>query len=231
MIPPGAGEVSVVWQRHRFAYAYAATLAARARVLDVGCGTGYGAALLAETAAHVTALDYDPAAIAHAQAHYARPNVAFRVARAEDVSEHAAYDLALSFQVIEHVPDVDAFTARLKAAIRTGGRVLITTPNLKQRLPAAEANPFHVSEMTYPEFQALMSRHFARFEVLGVGYPPLPRWVRLVKRTPLYRWGRHLSRGSALKRAGSAALGLTTFAILRERVAEEAVDLLGVGYA
>ncbi|HYE59146.1 MAG TPA: methyltransferase domain-containing protein [Rhodothermales bacterium] len=229
MIPPGEGEVSVVWQRHHFAYAYAAALAAGARVVDVGCGTGYGAALLAETAAHVTALDYDQAAIAYAQAHYARPNVDFRVARAEDLAGVGAYDLALSFQVVEHVPDVDAFVARLKAAVRSGGRVLLTTPNLKRRLPASEANPFHVSEMTHAEFSALMARHFASYEVLGVGYPPLPGWVRLVKRTPLYRWGRRLSRGSALKRAGSQALGLTRFALLHARVAEEAVDLLGVG--
>ncbi len=230
MIPPAGGEVSVVWQRHRFAYGFAAGYATSGRVLDVGCGTGYGAALLAETAAEVVALDYSADAIAYAEAHYARPNLHFRVARAEDVAEAGAFDLALSYQVIEHVPDVDAFTAMLKAAVRPGGHVLITTPNLKRRAPGGEVNPFHVSEMTHAEFAALMARHFARFEVLGVGYPPLPGWVRLAKATPFYRWGRRLGRGSALKKAGSAALGLTRFALLRTRVAEEAVDLLGVGY-
>ena len=44
-------------------YVFARQFAHDAKVLDFGCGTGYGAALLAETANSVLGLDIDPAAL------------------------------------------------------------------------------------------------------------------------------------------------------------------------
>ncbi|MDO8748117.1 MAG: class I SAM-dependent methyltransferase [Candidatus Omnitrophota bacterium] len=47
------------------------------KVLDVGCGDGYGADYLAAEVFEVTALDYDEAVIAAARAKYGRPNLKF----------------------------------------------------------------------------------------------------------------------------------------------------------
>ena len=57
------------------------------RVLDFGCGTGYGAALLAKAGASVDGLDSSPTAIAYATANFGGPTVRFAVA---DLMEPAA---------------------------------------------------------------------------------------------------------------------------------------------
>jgi len=50
------------------------------RVLDFGCGTGYGAALLARAGASVDGVDSSPAAITYAMANFGGPSVRFVVA-------------------------------------------------------------------------------------------------------------------------------------------------------
>ncbi len=221
MIPPTGGEVSLVWARHRVAYALAAEMATKhaaamgaaanrpLRILDVGTGTGYGARMLADAVAPaggtVTALDAAADAVDYARAHYAAANMTVEVGTDAtlDAPEHAgAYDLVASFQVIEHAHDAPRFLARLLAATRPGGAVLVTTPNLRRRLPAAEANPFHHSEMTHAEFAAMLAASGVRFDLWGVGYAGRPAWQRWLSSTALYRWGRRLGRGSALKRVG-----------------------------
>ena len=134
--------------------------------------------------------------------------------------------------MIEHARDAPRFLARLLAATRPGGTVLVTTPNLRRRLPAADANPFHHSEMTHAEFAAMLASALgasgARFDLWGVGYAGRPAWQRWLSSTRLYRWGRRLGRASVVKRVGVAALGLGAPVVLRRRVAEDAVDLLAV---
>ena len=50
---------NVTYQRCQFAYEYAKPLIAGKKVLDVGCGLAYGTALMAESAASITGIDYD----------------------------------------------------------------------------------------------------------------------------------------------------------------------------
>src|SRR5438552_8798835 len=52
-------------------YRFAAEAVRGKRVLDVACGSGYGCAILAETAAEVVGVDISAEAVAHAAARYA----------------------------------------------------------------------------------------------------------------------------------------------------------------
>ena len=53
-----------LYYEHLARYMFAAALARGRRVLDAGCGAGYGAALLASSGAHsVTAIDIAPEAV------------------------------------------------------------------------------------------------------------------------------------------------------------------------
>lgn len=80
------------------------------RVLDIACGVGYGAAILADVGHTVVAADRSPEAIEYAREHYARPGVTFLCATAElfDPSSNPAvnkYDAIVSFETIEHLKD------------------------------------------------------------------------------------------------------------------------------
>src|ERR1700724_2556891 len=71
-----------LWAEHMARYAFAARLATQARVLDIGCGTGYGTAELAQHAESATGIDISSEAIAYAREHYPLPNAKFLAASA-----------------------------------------------------------------------------------------------------------------------------------------------------
>ena len=164
-LPAVEPEFAVDRERHLAAYRFASTYAAGRTVLDVGCGEGYGAALLAEVARRVLAVDR-PEAIRVASEHYRRPALEFRVfdvARLATLEE--GFELVVSFQVIEHLPDPSGFLAGLAACCAPGGLVIVTTPN---RLMSVSENPYHLREWTAPELLALALPVLPTARVLGV---------------------------------------------------------------
>jgi SAM-dependent methyltransferase len=161
---PGRGEGFAYDEaRHLAAYLFARELARDRTVLDAGCGEGFGTALLAETARRVTGIDYAPAAVAAANAAYARPNLEFR-----HVDVHALpslglrFDVVTNFQVIEHLADPAAFLTAVRAALAPDGVLVLTTPN---RLMTASENPYHLREYTADELAALLRPIFGRVEM------------------------------------------------------------------
>ena len=75
------GEVDIdLLNEHMARYHFAVRLARGKRVLDAGCGAGYGSAELADVAESVTGIDIAAEAVEHARAHYALHNVVFEQA-------------------------------------------------------------------------------------------------------------------------------------------------------
>ena len=100
------------------------------RVLDMGCGAGLLAEPLARLGAAVTGVDAAPEVIAAARAHDAASGLAidYRTGGVEAIAGEQ-FDLVVSFEVIEHVPDAGAFVRALAAALAPGGLLLMSTPN------------------------------------------------------------------------------------------------------
>ena len=164
-LPGAGGDFSVDLERHLAAYRWAATQAAGRRVLDAGCGEGYGTALLAETAASVVGVDRVEATSV-AAARHARPNLTFRTLDLGALDALGTqFDLVLSFQVIEHLPDPTGFLAALARRTAPGGTLLVSTPN---RLMSLTENPYHLREWTAPELHALAAPVLPGVRVVGV---------------------------------------------------------------
>jgi SAM-dependent methyltransferase len=176
----GSALFGVDLERHRAAYRYAEGFARGARVVDLGCGSGDGAARLAEAAALTVGVDRVP------------PDPAARRSRVEFLRADfrglpfapRVFDLAVSFQVIEHLADPGPYLEALAGLLRPGGVLLLTTPN---RLTSDGVNPYHVHEYTAGELETRLRRHFAAVECLGVGMSPaVARWhaarLRAVRR-------------------------------------------------
>lgn len=164
---PGSGdrEFAVDMERHLAAYRHAAARAAGRTVLDAGCGEGYGAALLAGSAARVVGLDRGEA-IATARGRHGAPNLEYRVHDLDRVgSLGERFDLVVSFQVIEHLADPAAFLRGLLACVAPGGTLLVSTPN---RLMTVSENPYHLREWTAPELHALAAPIVPGVQVLGM---------------------------------------------------------------
>jgi SAM-dependent methyltransferase len=153
-----------LWNEHLARYTFAARLATDRRVLDAGCGTGYGSAELAQTAQSVTAFDIAEDAISYARQFYARPNLTFLQASGASLPlAGGAFDLAVAFEVIEHVPDWQAFLRELHRVLTPAGQLVISTPNKDYYADTRRQtgpNPYHIHEFTFDEFAAELAKLF-----------------------------------------------------------------------
>ncbi len=165
---PELPELRVTYLQSLAAYEHAAGLASGRRVLDAGCGEGYGAALLAGTAALVVGVDRDPEAVGWAAGKYgATERLAFVAAdvAALPIADGGA-DLVCCFQVIEHLPDPVAFLREVRRVLAPGGALMLTTPNLL--VAGARPNPHHVQDFSPAALDKVLRQVFDDVDVLGV---------------------------------------------------------------
>ena len=160
-IPGTRGEI---WIEHWHRYHFARRWVAGKRVLDVACGEGYGSALLASSAAHVTGVDIAEAAIEHAKRAYAGvANLAFHRAPCTALPlEAASIDIAVSFETIEHIAEQPQFLDELARVLKPDGVLLLSCPNkLEYTDKRGFVNEFHVKELYRAELEELVSARFA----------------------------------------------------------------------
>ena len=160
----GAGDAQL-WYEHAHRYALAVGLAEGRRVVDVGCGEGYGAAWLASRARSVIGVDVAPEAIAHARSSYQAAGLSFAVgdARQLDLPDGSA-DLVTCFETIEHVSNPGAVLDELARILAPAGILLVSTPD------AAESdgqNPFHLHELTVAELARELDGRFTHRLMFG----------------------------------------------------------------
>jgi len=159
-VPGVQGEI---WIEHWHRYHFARRFAAGKRVLDVACGEGYGSALLAREAAHVTGVDLSQQAIDHAQRTYgARGNLEFAVAPCTRLPlAEASVDVVVSFETIEHIAEQDAFLDEIARVLRSDGVLVISCPNKREYTDRRGfANEFHVKELYREELGKLVHTRF-----------------------------------------------------------------------
>ncbi len=164
---PGVPEENYWFRRHEVAYRFALAHVAGKRVLEVGCGEGYGTALLATQAADVVGIDYDARTVAHAAASYPRARFVRANLAALPVPSESV-DVLATLQVIEHVWNHREFVGECLRVLRPGGLLFVTTPNRLTFSPGLDApvNPFHTKEFTAIELADLLVKH--GFEISAV---------------------------------------------------------------
>lgn len=173
---PGIWHENYWFARHDAAYRWTCALGghAGARVLDAGCGEGYGADLLRTSlGATVHGLDYDLPTLRHVRRVY--PEI--RCVQGNLVQQglgDAAYDLVVSMQTVEHLWDQPGFVAECARVVRPGGTVILSTPN---RLTFPPGNWYHTRELTAPELTTLVTAHLEVRTVAGLWHGPrLTEW-------------------------------------------------------
>ncbi len=169
-VVPGQVEEDL-WAEHFSRYAFARRFASGKRVIDIGCGTGYGTAELAREAARAVGVDVNAEAVAYAAAHYGSgPNTNYLAASASALPfADASFDLATVFEVIEHLSDWRTLLAEARRVLRPDGVLLISTPNKRyyaQTRSEIGPNPFHVHEFEPSEFRAALAEFFPNVELL-----------------------------------------------------------------
>ncbi|MDQ4021681.1 MAG: glycosyltransferase, partial [Actinomycetota bacterium] len=166
---PWADDLQVVYE-HYHRYALASRFATGARVLDLGCGEGFGPALLASGARDVVGIDIDPRTVEHAAAHYPKDNLHFTTGSMIDPELLAGaepFDVITCFEALEHVEEQDILLAVVRRLLAPGGIFLTSTPDVTvYSHQHGNDNPFHVRELTEAQFRALLGDSFGHIAIL-----------------------------------------------------------------
>jgi 2-polyprenyl-3-methyl-5-hydroxy-6-metoxy-1,4-benzoquinol methylase len=167
------------YRRHLVVYEWIAERVAGASMIDMACGEGYGAALLAGSAGSVVGLDANPEAYEHARLRYQAPNLSFDRGLVETYGQPGSFDAVSFLQTIEHVQNPDEVLEHFKALLTPGGAAYISTPNLLTLAPPGaekSENPWHIKEYRAEEFRALLASVFGTVELYGVFHARKLHW-------------------------------------------------------
>lgn len=166
---PGQVEIDL-WNEHFSRYAFAARFATGKRTLDLGCGSGYGSAALADTAESVIGIDLSADAIEYARRHYQKPNLSFFQHSCTQLPwPEAGYQLIVAFEVIEHLSNWREMLQEAKRLLTADGVFIVSTPNrlyYAEQRKLAGPNPFHEHEFEYEEFRSALKEFFPQVRLL-----------------------------------------------------------------
>ncbi|MBI4198900.1 MAG: class I SAM-dependent methyltransferase [Chloroflexi bacterium] len=158
---------------HLRKYLFARRFAEGKRVLDCGCGVGWGTAMLAEAARWTVGVDMAEPVVRYARERYGHPRLTYV---AMDVTRLAfpagTFDLVVSIEVFEHIADSEAFLVELHRVLRPGGHVVLSTPNAQlerwQSRRDGWANAFHVNLTDPAALRAALARQFQGVVLYGL---------------------------------------------------------------
>jgi len=154
------GVLGVAEHLHR--YALAAVMVDGKSVLDIASGEGYGSHLLSQKADSVIGVDISEEAVEHANRKYAgKANLSYRIGSASAIPlDDNAVDIVTSFETLEHTTEHDAFLKEIKRVLKPGGVLIMSTPDTVLYKLREPENPYHVKELSTPEFEQLINAHF-----------------------------------------------------------------------
>lgn len=120
-------------------------------VIDAGCNSGYGAAILADAGMRVTAIDNWVPYLVFARNHWSRPTIEWLESDLADFDTEA--DAVVAFEVIEHMEDPRPFLRRARSL---AARLLVSVPNEDMWPWESRLLPEHIRHYRKSELEALV---------------------------------------------------------------------------
>jgi len=154
--------------------------------LDAASGSGYGSELISKKAKEVVGLEMDEHALKFAKDHYQNDKIVFRKA---DLTQPLdlpgdCFDIIVSIETIEHIPDHDAMLSEFKRVLKPGGLLVAST--VEHQIYTGKGgirNIHHIGELTKNQLITLISRYFKLEELYGqMKYVPLSWSKRITQK-------------------------------------------------
>jgi 2-polyprenyl-3-methyl-5-hydroxy-6-metoxy-1,4-benzoquinol methylase len=150
--------------KHCKAYHFASHRFKGKEVVDLGCGSGYGTEVMADSVRRIVGLDVDREVVDALNRSNRKENLQFQAFDGTRVPlSDASVDAVVSLQVIEHVADVPRFLEEIHRILKPSGEAMFTTPNRRIRLLPFQKpwNPYHLREYTFEQLDRLLRKYFA----------------------------------------------------------------------
>ncbi len=135
-------------------------------VLDIACGSGFGAKLVAPYAEKVVGADLDPEMVRTASSLNAAKNISYVVDDVTDLHfDDRTFDAVMTFETFEHV-DAKLMMAEIKRVLKPNGHLIMSTPqNCLGHIPICTQ---HLKEYSLSELTGIVDEFFAISHVDGI---------------------------------------------------------------
>lgn len=172
------------YKHEKWEYSIAAELICHGdKILDIGCGIGNFLELATSKGANAVGLEFNPSAVQEGRAKG-------RLIHQESIEKFAtlnneAFDLIVSFQVLEHVTDIRSFVGSALTCLKRGGKFVVGVPNNAGFLKLDEAAPLNLPPHHMGLWDATSLRNLADafdMSVDRIEYEPLSEtaWFQAV---------------------------------------------------
>jgi len=167
---PGYPEQLHLYQEHLVRYLFSSQFVKSKKVIDVGCGTGYGAYILSKNQPDlIIGSDSSAEAIQFGKKNFSELNLDFVKEDCTNSQQKTSFfDIAIAFELIEHLQEPDLFLKETKRILKKNGIFILSTPN---KSTYQTENKFHKHEYEEIEFLSLLKKYFKNITILYQTYP------------------------------------------------------------
>ena len=164
----------VLYIRHKKAYDFVKDEIKNKKILEIGCGSGFGSNILSDYASEVYAIDIDRDAIEKAKENNKKRNIKFYNIDVLDglPFDRNSFDSVVCFQVFEHIDPrkTKRFLSEIERILKSSGKLFLTTPNRKIRLLFFQKplNKYHKKEYSAKSLRKSLERVFSRVDIYGL---------------------------------------------------------------
>ena len=161
-----------LYQEHISRYMFASQFVKGKKVLDIACGTAYGAAFLTRYNPNMlVGVDVSKEALAKGKENF--EGILSLVAGDATCAsfKKGAFDVVISFETLEHLMMYENFVSEMKRVLGNEGLFIVSTPN-KLAFSARDklySNRYHFKEFTLDEFYFLLGKYFSDIQLFGEG--------------------------------------------------------------
>ena len=216
---PGTVEWDAFYANHIFRYQFALDYLIKNEkhsVLDAATGVGYGAYFLASHGiSNVVAIDRSEDALNIATTDFKHKAIKFLKDDCHHLGaarEFAPYDAIVSFETLEHLPQPDDFLQQSFSVLKSGGVIIVSTPNVEAAPYASKENwPFHEKDYDPAVLTTILDKHNFRniklfgqaLSQTGILKQEFRHELNRINSNPLMRLGNFLQRKLRNKKPGA----------------------------
>lgn len=155
---------NVIFQRHLVAYKESSKLI-HGTVLEIGSGEGYGIEELSSKTKKYIAIDkFHSFTSGRSKKDGSIEFLKMSVPPLKGIKDNSI-DFIVTFQVIEHIQDDEAFIEEIFRVLKKGGKLILTTPNI---LMSLSRSPWHIREYSPSEMREILRTSFKDIEIRGI---------------------------------------------------------------